>query len=197
MKPSVKSLIATGLIALSCTCSAFAAPTVESLVNEIGHGNGFYTLYTGMPIRDFLYNWEDIPGWEHKNTAKEDPQYAQYHYQRQYEINGSVVNEKVDVSTSIQKGSAYHISWRLSSPNGRIIDEISYKIRKELMKVYPEAKNFPNHYLAGKQKLPYIRTERGNEKLYLYNVCEYTSKKQDKVSAYCLTVIYVQDLVER
>lgn len=197
MKISLKSVIAAGLIVLSCTCTAVAAPTEESLINEVGQGNGFYTLYTGMPISDFLHNWKDIPGWEGKNNANGYSDYIQYSFQRSYEINGYAVKERVLVSTNEPERTVYYISWRISSPDSRLIDRISSKIQNKLIEIYPNAKTFPHHYLTGKQTPSFIRTGRGKEKLYFYNTCEYEGIPIERVSAYRLDVVYIQDPFER
>lgn len=197
MKISLKSVIAAGLIALSCTCTAVAAPTEESLINEVGQGNGFYTLYTGMPISDFLHNWKGIPGWEETNNANVYSENIQYYFRRSYEIDGSAVKEYVGASTNDANGTIYLISFYISSPNSRLIDRISNRIRDKLIEVYPEAKTFPRHYLADRQRPPFIRTGRGKEKLYFYNECEYADKARTKVRAYSLYVTYTQDPYER
>lgn len=197
MKISLKSVIAAGLIALSCTYTAVAAPTEESLINEVGQGNGFYTLYTGMPISDFLYNWEDIPEWEYKKDANGSSDHINYSFQRSYEINDSAVNERVSVLTNEPERTVYYISWRISSPDSRLIDRISSRIQNKLIEIYPNAKTFPHHYLVDKQRPSFIRTGRGNEKLYFYNTCEYEGIPIERVSAYRLDVVYIQDLFER
>lgn len=197
MKFSLKSVIAAGLIALTCTCSAVAAPTEESLINEIGKGNGFYTLYTGMPKPDFFHNWKDIPGWEHTNNADVYSQNANYYYRRSYKINGSVINERVGVTPNDPEGTIYHISWYISSPDKRLIDEISNKIFEKLVKIYPEAKTLPRHYIGPREGLRFIRTGRGKEKLYFYNEIEHVGRGNARVTNYCLNVVYVQDPYER
>ena len=188
MKTSMKSLIATGLIALSCTCSAFATPTADQLANEIGQYRGFYTLYAGLPISDYKVNWSNVPGWklvEHRVgreplTARES-RYATDFYERSYEINGKQVLEKVDVCVNLNKDFVDSFGWSLESRSRDVIDEVGMKIQRNLTKAYARARYLkPWHYTDPTIRRPYFYTTNdGYGKITFYGIID---DEKDKVN---------------
>ena len=170
MKTSMKSLIATGLIALSCTCSAFAAPTEDSLVNEIGQRDGFYTLYPRMPITEFYNNWENIPGWKYTPDPLNPPDFRRYFYDREYEISEIPVKESVTVITYSRGGIVHSYGWELSAKDSMFIYRIGSKILKRFQNFYPDAQKVSLSILGEKDYKPNFNPGRKDEKVYFYMV---------------------------
>lgn len=138
MKISMKSLVTAGLIALSCTCSAFATPTVESLATEITQPGGFYTLYHGMPLADFENNWGDISGWTRQHRQNQySKEYWLDIFERTYELDGKNVYESVHVSTNHNTGVVKSFSWWFYSPDRKLVQDVFFSMYDKLAAMYP------------------------------------------------------------
>ena len=170
MKTSMKSLIATGLIALSCTCSAFAAPTEEALVNEIGQRDGFYTFYPRMPITEFLNNWGNIPGWKYTPDPLNPPDNRRYRYDREYEITGIPVKESVTAVTYSRAGVVFSYGWTLSAKDSMLIYRIGSKILKRLQQFYPDAQKISLSIIGVNDYKPHFNPGRKDDTVYFYMV---------------------------
>lgn len=182
MEFSLKTVVVAGLIALTCTCTGLAAPTADTLANDIGHYKGFYTLYSGMPAADYKANWSHVPGWKKvKQTVGRDSLYTTDFYEREYEISGQKVLEKVDVTIEHKREVVYFFGWSLESKSRSVIDEVGSKIQKNLLQVYPRARFLkPWHYTDPTIRRPYFyTTDDGYEKITFYGIIDPKSDKNN------------------
>ena len=179
MKISMKSLVATGLIALSCTCSAFAAPTVESLATEITQPGGFYTLYHGMPLADFENNWGNISGWTRTHTQNQNSKdYWNDTFEKTYKLNGKTVYERVDVSTNHKTGIVNSFSWWFYSDDKSVIQNVFFSMYDKLATIYPGfTGKIPRHEINVVAKKPYCVIGDGTQTVSLYMAKEINKGK--------------------
>lgn len=170
MKLSMKSLIATGLIALSCTCSAFAAPTVESLATEITQPGGFYTLYHGMPLADFENNWGNISGWTRTHTQNQNSKdYWNDTFERTYKLNGETVCERVDVTTNHKTGVVHSFSWWFYADDIYTAEAVFYGMYDKLAAMYPGfTEKMPRAPIHISNKRPYYVIGNGDQALTFF-----------------------------
>ena len=138
MKSFIKIALAAGAIALSCTCTALAAPTADSLAAEIAQPGGFYTLYKTMPISDFRENWDGIAGWKHERKIMQAlPDRCNDYFERSYKLDGKDVTERVFVQSDLKKGYVRSFDWSLSSNSQQVIERVFVRMYDKFAEIYP------------------------------------------------------------
>lgn len=184
MKCFLKSAIVAGVMALACSGIGLAAPTADTLADEIGRYQGFYTLYSGMPAADYKANWSNVPGWKLvKQEVSRDSLFTTDHYEREYEINGQKVLEKVNVTIGHKKEVVYFFSWILDSENRDVIDEVGSKIQRNFLHAYPRSHFLkPWHYTDPTVRRPYFyTTDEGYEKITFFGIIEPQKDKTNPI----------------
>ena len=185
MKISMKSLVTAGLIALSCTCSAFATPTVESLATEITQPGGFYTVYLGMPTSEYQANWSNVPGWtllQPSKEAVEGEPFMPYHsdaFQRTYSVNGKDVKESFSVLTSKKHGIVFSFSDTIVSIDQHVIDEIFNEMYEKLKASYPDLRK-AGPIPGAKPRLSYVKHFGNGNQFVKLSVFDYQKQIKDK-----------------
>ena len=169
MKRFIKTALATGLIALSCTCTSLAATTAASLGAEIGQKGGFYTLYLGMPVSDFHENWDGISGWKHNRGSNYKDMWLD-NFERSYKLEGKTVLENLSVMTDEKRGYVRTFRWKISSSSRDVIEKVFVNIYDRLASCYPGfTDRIPRGYtyINGHKPFMYLDSQR-DESLGLY-----------------------------
>ena len=162
MKSLLKKTIIAGLLLVSCSTTALAAPTVDSLTRDIGDLGTFYTLYAGMPISDYHENWDGISGWQRmtKNYDNKTPHVWLDTYRRSYKINNKQVKETVSVQTYEKYNSVRNFDWKIESYDRRVIEDIFLNIYDRLASEHPEiTERIPKAYTNVNNKKPWCYIE--------------------------------------
>lgn len=162
MKSLLKKSIIAGLLLVSCSTTALAAPTVDSLTRDIGDLGTFYTLYAGMPISDYHENWDGISGWQRmtKNYDNKTPHVWLDTYRRSYKINNKQVKETVSVQTYEKYNSVRNFDWKIESYDRRVIEDIFLNIYDRLASEHPEiTERIPKAYTNVNNKKPWCYIE--------------------------------------
>ncbi len=162
MKSFLKKSIIAGLLLVSCTTTALAAPTVESLSRDIGDLGTFYTLYAGMPISDYHENWDGVTGWNKRtnNYDNKSPHVWLDIYTRTYKINNKEVKETVSVQTYEKYNSVRNFDWDIRSYDRSVIEDIFVNLYDRLASSHPEiTQRIPRAYTNVNNKKPWCYIE--------------------------------------
>ena len=172
MKSFIKIALAAGAIALSCTCTALAAPTADSLASEIAQPGGFYTLYKTMPISDFRENWDGIAGWKHERKIMQAlPDRCNDYFERSYKLDGKDVTERVFVQSDLKKGYVRSFNWSLSSNSQQVIERVFVRMYDKFAEIYPGfTEQIPKGYTQWGGKNPrFVDTDSRDSFIFLIN----------------------------